>query len=486
MRFIATFLILANYAVAEPSPTLTSKDVLRHVAPDGSGIPLLAKTVGELEKQSKAVKLTAKAINIYEFGSDVIESINFDEFFKSNVTTKRDHNWRGITLVGTKNTKGDAFIIDAIPGPSSKQVLKQFPDFASDLDMRIEDQPTKDEKRGFAMQVAAFSHTGGMNHRNVQEGGSYALKFLSPDNMKTLPPEKDQAVLADLKTTLPQTMKIANTYLKLQPGITTSGDSTIVKTKIDLQFEALEEDFPDLGEYFINLFDSFDFDAHLVYEDAKGNTLWKTHISSGKRRIELSFLAKDGKLIPTNKKGEPEFAHALDLSGLKNHKGKAIASIFGDVLGIKFAAKDVTLSQAYQDGDIANFSAKLVSLPPPEVTGRALGIIPPWLIDAMIPGSIDEYARKFSEGLMHGSEGSGTYLTGTFDTRSPENNRLAIKGQSLLIDNFFVNFGMRVVQSYIWPNPDVIADAHMLANKILTAFANDLNQLAAAEAQMVH
>ncbi len=457
------------------------KDIFKNIDAKTDGLKLSASALNELHGYSEHVSLTPGAYKVYEFGSEIIESVSFDDFFKSKLTTNRTDDWRGLSLIGL--AKKPKFVIDAIKGPSNENDIKQFAEFATDLDMRIEEKPIQDEKRGYGIRSLTYANSGPLNHRHVQAFAGNTFKFLAAENVAMIAQGKktlDEGILHELNTSLPKSMKMVTKYLDFKPGITIKGTDvkyTEVKTKIYLDFTALSEDYEELGEFLENLFDSFDFDAKIYLKDQLDQTLWQASMVSSNRTVELSFVTKDGKLIPQANDGRPLFDQALDLASIREHSGTVVTEVFGDVLGLKFNAKGMTLSHEYKDGEIAKFETRLTKIPPPVISGRALGIFPSWMIDAAIPGSIDEYARKFTAGILHGSKGKGTFATGRFNTKNPESNAVSIHGTTLFIDNFFVNFGLSVVQSYIWPTPEVISDAHALGTKILGFFAADVSAL---------
>ena len=115
-------------------------------------------------------------------------------------------------------------------------------------------------------------------------------------------------------------------------------------------------------------------------------------------------------------------------------------------------------------------------MPPPKIEGRLLGMLPEWAIDLTIPGTIQGHARTFSEGMLRANRGEGSFLAAKIDTQTT-NAKLDVRLGTEIIDNFMLRVGMRIAQSYLWPDPEVIKDAWKLATDGVTALDSDMQRL---------
>ena len=248
----------------------------------------------------------------------------------------------------------------------------------------------------------------------------------------------------------------------------------------------MEKDYPDLAEYLDRLLSRFELRANASYVLAGGPKLISLALDSKSKSINFEFLTANGNILAMDKDGQPDFERSLRLDTMTKHSGEIIVDASGEVLGLSFKAHDVTLSNEYVDGPIMRSGGRLVKLPKPKIEGRALGFIPTWAIDLTIPGSLDGYLQMVTDGLKRGESGKGTYLLTTLDSRDPDHNRVATEMGTLLVDNFFINFGLRVAQKFIWPSRAVLRDMKNLGERFAGQIAGDLTRLERLASAVAH
>ncbi|CBL44995.1 Hypothetical protein HDN1F_14120 [gamma proteobacterium HdN1] len=200
------------------------------------------------------------------------------------------------------------------------------------------------------------------------------------------------------------------------------------------------------------------------------------HLSIDSEKLMGRFEAyvKDGYLVPVKngkEVGEPlvgMFAKPwhLDLVGESRM----------DILGVITDMRNLKLSLDFapQTGG-AKTVASLRTMPEVTVSGRALGLIPTGFIDAFMPSNIESVMQEFLQVLCEGNDGRG--LVASMEFRQPATGGLATLETHTTfegLNNFFVQFGMGIVNHRLVPNPDVSRDLRRLLFDTQQAFSVDL------------
>jgi hypothetical protein len=482
-NLVATFGVCSSiaYQPAFGLAPLRGVDVLRESAKEGKGLLIGAETVAAIHANIRGLRISPNALATYQYASDVIEHIDLGQVFESKLPVKVGPNERLFSLTGRHVE--ERFVIDA-PRQSLAELKPTEPfEFSTELRVLRNRNPLPEEELGYGLKPAVDANSGDLNHRILLGLTGGVLRLLSPANLELLRGERshDEAVMDELAETLPDFNRLLTRLVDIRPSIVTEmaagGKVSHLKTSVILRVEKLRPRYPALADYLERLL-SIEIDAKIVQRLTSGKNVAVIDLHTKTRSLRVEYYTKDGKLVPFDDEKELSEAEAIDMATLQSLQTDSIASFDVSVLGLRIIAKDIVMRTSYRDSAIAVFDSRLTAIPTPKIEGRLLGILPGWAIDLTIPGTIEGYARTFCQGILRANRGQGTYAHLAVDTKGPK-TRLAMKGGTEIIDNFFLGVGLRIVQSYVWPEPDVIEDGWKLLGAHVAALDKDLQRLLA-------
>ncbi|MBM4251773.1 MAG: hypothetical protein FJ146_07360 [Deltaproteobacteria bacterium] len=473
-------------------------DVARQAHDGGRGIEVLGAYWQSVHQYAKNLRFTDSAKKAYEMVNDIIQTVDFQAFLTSHLALVTPDGARVFLLKGA--TASDALTVDYEKARLGSYVPARPFDFAAEISVRADAKPIPQVKRGFVIGAQVAANAGELSHRTMLRSLDGIMQVLEPQNVARLPVEaggQNLTLLArkargEVLQTLPDTIKYLERYQKInfEPKIeqhkATGKEFTRVHLSMAIDIPAVERDYPDLAHYLDRLITSFDLNIGGRYQLPNGLSLFNFTFNSETSEINLELVTADGAVIPVDDKGQPHAEAALHLAELQSHSGLMVINARGGALGLEFDLHDLHSSFDFKEGPVMHSGGRIVSLPPPKVTGRALGIFPTWAIDLSIPGSIDEYATMITQGILKGANGKGTYLRQTVDTRDPKATKVTVDMGTMLVDNFFVNFGMRVVQKFVWPSEDVLGEMRQALVDFSGHVANDLVRLSVVPADIAH
>jgi hypothetical protein len=460
-------------------------DVVRDIREDHQGAVSAAYAAKLASQYAHNITLSQTAKSAYEFANYFMQSVDFDAVLKAPFAKVLPEGERSFALTGTG--KGQNFAVEYRKATVDDLQVAGMWSFAGDVRIREDKNPIPGEDRGFGVRSDMKLSSGDVSHRTMGRVVGGVLRVIDPTNLGMLTGPNNDAnasldakAMNDLGTTLPNFHGMMEKYIKLTPGLRVdgTGDSAItdISAKGVVNLSQIRKNYPDFGKYLETLNDMIHIEFASRQELPGGLRVNEVTWNSGSRTFTLHAKTQGGKVIPFDKDGRPHPEAAFAPDNLESLNTNMISDMTATVLGLTIKVHGVTLSTSFKNGAVAEGEVRLQKLPPPVIEGRALGIIPA----SFLPGSIQTYAKKFSEGLLRGSKGAGTYAKINIDTRDPKNTLTSAVAGTEFIDNFFINFGVRVAQAYIWPNEKVLASGWKNFTDGADAFSKDMDRLAAA------
>lgn len=467
-------------------PPLRLADVIANSAPDAQGTRIAADTVVAIHSNIHSLNIAPAAIQTYEFTSDLIEHVNLGGVFESKLPVTSAANERLFNLTGTKQKQ--SFLIDA-PRLRSEVEYEPRPfEFVGELRVRRNQNPIPDEALGYGLKSKLIADVGTINHRILMRYVSGLLGLIDPNNLDLLREQRshDAATLDEFASTFPNAYDLTNRYLDYQPNIKTleveSKRINHVATVATLKVDKLKKRYPALSQWIERLL-TMGLQLDITQRLPSGHTIVRWRINFDTRSFVQELYTFEGKLVPFDDHAKLDLANGVDLANINSINTTSLVNYNLDVLGLKISGRNIVVDASYQDGPIASFVTRVKELPTPSIEGRFLGVLPSWAIDMTIPGNMEDYARRFCQGTLAANSNEGSFSLLRIDTTKPT-TLVEAKGGTEIVDNFFLKTGLRIIQSYLWPEPDVIHDAWRLSSAYVNALNMDLQKLVATQTRV--
>ena len=465
-------------------------DVFRESRADGRGIEILSESWRGIHYLTKNLKFTERADHAYQVTTDAIQTFDFKSIIGSSIATKSNDGASVFLLKGESVNK--SFTVDYIRGQLGSDNPRNPFDFAAEIKVREEKKPIPEVDKGYALGTKVRLNIGELSHRELLRSLRGIMVLLEPRNLSQLPTSSNDQTMSplgrkmagELALTLPETNSFLEKYnkLKFSPVIEkiSAADIEMNRVKIDVRFkiDELADDYPALGDYLHAMLNSANIKVEGHYDLESDLRLFNFKLSSDKKTLALEFVTAAGAVIPTDADGQAHPEAALYVDTIRQHQGKFVLKAGGEALGLNFALNEIQFATHFHDGPVMHSGAKLTKIDPLKVSGRALGIFPLWAIDLSIPGSIDEYASMLTNGMLRGVAGKGTYVSQTVDTQDAKSTKFELETGTMIVDNFFLSFGMRMAQNFIWPSREVLSDIRLLTENLTGKLSNDLDRMA--------
>ncbi len=219
--------------------------------------------------------------------------------------------------------------------------------------------------------------------------------------------------------------------------------------------------------------------------DKRGDLL-SANINSKTLRGQINMYVANGRILPVKHNKV-----ILDAPAIPDNKPWEIFAQLEatvSVLGINIhlqntSARIHTLSTSEE----FKLVGQITQVPTIRIDGNALGIFPTWMAEIPLPATFHEIITEFLTAACQGNDGNGVLAGIHFKPASSgETSNLIAKVEFEGLQNFFVRFGMSIVNDRIIPDNRAQNELDDLFYDVQTAFASDLKGFESAVAKQLN
>lgn len=467
----AFIFFLARPLAAKESPPFTTRDAFCGPGEDCVALSPIKKWTEAQWYIFQTFELTPTAQTVVRITSDAFQALSLDQLIASQFALVLPDQTRIYSFTGTSDS--DKYSVYYRKSLVREFPLRKFLDGGLQFGIQLNDGIKDRYGRGYRLSWEGSILTDELTHKTQLELSQRQLKVLDPKNLSKISPPTGELfpgnsgfsrkVLDDISSTFGGFMNFVSKFGSINSNIdvveNTGQPYTKVSIRAKLKVENIKSNYPNLGIYLARMMQFLGLKLNSILFTKDGLKLWTLSYDSGEHAISMSFNTVEGALVPEDESGTPALSKKLFLSTVQEFTGHMKSTAHISVYGLRIISRDTQFAVNYKDGQIAELTWRLTKMPVPTFKGALFGIMPPGLIDLMMPGNLREYSRMFAHGLVKGNEGRGTFGSLRIDSKV-ENKTIAHATTSMeLKDNFYLNIGLRVVNDYLWPSPETAEDS---------------------------
>ena len=465
----------------------TFEDAILKIGPDMKGQESAIENIEILHKIITQTRSDETSLEFLDYLDDSLQEFDFKKLYEYPVLTSIDNGYRGVVLAGI-NEK-DAYYIGIIPKNYNDIILRNFGSFKSEVSLKKIDKSIVGY-RSFSGRMKTKIALTKYCHINLLSFIEGLLQIIDPANIKSLDSKEStvftnitgdaKKVINEFNNSYPQLSVILDRYIHLRSLCEIKMHNNIPYTHFNLKcsgiYKTIKKDYPLIAKYIDQFKDVIK--TSVASKNSKGNTILDMDFDCSKDFFAISLYTKSGKLIPYNEKKEPVFDDAFLLTDLKTYDFNLESKLFFNAYGLKYQNDKILSKCKYLNTPkMSALSLKLAEVSKTKVFGRKYHVIPKWLIDFMIPASIDQLIYELVHVMLNANEGKGSSIQIEFDLRKQENIFFKSTASSEFVDNFFIKLELGIWRSILKTNSKTIDQINNLCSKSLDSLINDLNSM---------
>lgn len=228
----------------------------------------------------------------------------------------------------------------------------------------------------------------------------------------------DQRILDKISDSAPTLLALIRRLTDIRNIVDTPTDKfgpsiTQINLRQTIKLDILKAHYTQAYEQYAVIFEHLSFSTRIV--TAQGKQIAAVHYNAETKMFNVKMTVSDGGIVLTDQSETPT-AEIIYPTKIKTLDYTVSNDIFVNIFGLKIYIDQLTMNSQYTrntlaDSEQTEMTMVLNQLPNVRVEGALLHFVPPWLIDALIPGTIESaIAEAFSEAVK-GRGGQGAVIT---------------------------------------------------------------------------
>lgn len=232
---------------------------------------------------------------------------------------------------------------------------------------------------------------------------------------------RDQLILQKLNESAPTVLALVNRLVTIdnivdRPVEPFGQSMTPISIRHTIKLDALKNYYKSAYDLYGPIFEHLSLTTRLL--TTEGTQIARIHYNADTKMFGFDMTISDGGIVLSDPYGVPT-SETIYPTKLQRLDYSVTNDIFVDVFGLKIYIDHLTLNSAYSrvkssDSDKAEVTMVLNQLPDIRVEGALLHFVPPWLIDVLIPGTIESTIAGAFSGAVNGRSGEGLLMALSF------------------------------------------------------------------------
>ena len=487
--FVISVFGSAQILVGSANEVYTTTDALADLGSNGSGISLLHKLTSAQARALKSIAYSAETKKVYELANETVRELDFDQLLDSPYATKMKDGT--FVFPFRSSMESGRYKVNFVRKPIHDQEVNKFLDSSFHFGVKENPSIKSDPERGYGVLSEGILVVDEFDHHFLGRLGKNHLLVLDPSNLRSLT-AKNSDVFAgvtglarnyinDLAKTLPVSLDLIDSLVDPEIKFQSVTDKKIeqldVLVRLKLDIQSLKQKHRHLGDHIERMMKELSFVSSSTLQTSDNLVLIRGVLNLAENKLEIRFRTARGLLVPMSNDGDAVVSRGIDLAKINRFSGKIITSFRAKVYGLTIENKGIESSLEYQDGETALLKSKLLKVPVAKFRGGLFGFLPPDFLDVMMPGSLEGYAKIFGDGLVHGNGGKGAFAEIRFGPSVDAKSTMRWRVTAELKDDFFLTFGLRILNDYIWPSDETLADMQGISAQVATCLDKDIQKL---------
>jgi hypothetical protein len=461
------FLCCTGSAAADRAYTV--RDAFEAIGPPGEGLQSGYQMADALGRMLLETELDAQTDAFFDFWQQSLRQFDLQALYRAPYLADTQDGFRAVLFHG--RSLPDKYAVrlncrEAIDPDAMAHLGNLGAEFAlKQKRSEINGQNAFEARIEAQMAMKQFSHGA------VAAWIDGMQQVIDPENIARLasPPSEVFAAVEgparkpvdDYYQFFPAQTRFFDRYVQLKSFLVLESRDGRTYTRLSLEMSprlpAFAQDFQHLHAYFKKVKGVVGMSLRLKTLD--GLNITTCEVDTRPLGFFWTFNTRRGKLIPFDDAGEPDFSREFSLTEIDRYRMNAYSSERISLYGVEVNSGEALTRIDYQRlPQGARFDLRVIDIPTPEISGRALGVVPLFLVDVMIPSNIEELARQFVTVLAKGNHGEGSWMQIQWDESRPADAVVRLQAHTELLDNRFVNIALRAWGRRIHPDPATIEE----------------------------
>ena len=288
-------------------------------------------------------------------------------------------------------------------------------------------------------------------------------------------------ILNGISNDFPDFFRITSQYCNIENIVSTNNknaeDSLAFNIRARLNREALSIHYPEVGKLLEKWREIVEFKAHIF--DKHDQLMGMVELDSINNLFTMQFRIRSDRFIPMHDKEILKTNNGFSLTGAGFTQFKIACNIHLNIVGmkIKIDTLPVVLDYRHRVGG-PYLKARLVQAPQKiETDGSVYGVIPVWMIDLLIPSSVQEIMNSFFQTLAMGNDGNGSVIRIYSFQEQASKQSFLLNTDAEVLANGTLKLGFNLQRKFFALPPELLVEIRAFKKQLWNALYHDFQRI---------
>ena len=288
-------------------------------------------------------------------------------------------------------------------------------------------------------------------------------------------------ILSGISSDFPDLFRIVSQYCKIENIVSadnkTAGDTLAFNIKVRLNREAFSVRYPELGKFLKKWREIVTFKARIF--DKQEQLMGMVELDSTNNLFSMQFRILSDRFIPVHDNGTRKINNGFSLTGTGSTQFKIVCDIQLDIVGLqlKIDTLPVLLDYRHSGGGL-DLKARLNQVPQKiEAGGSVYGVIPVWMVDLMIPATVQDIMNGFFQTLAMGNDGNGSVVKIYSFPEQASKQSFLLNTEAEVLANGTIKLGFNLQRKFFAMPPELLVEIRAFKKQLWNALYQDFQRI---------
>jgi hypothetical protein len=288
-------------------------------------------------------------------------------------------------------------------------------------------------------------------------------------------------ILNGISNDFPDFFRITSQYCNIENIVSSNNknaeDSLALNIKARLNREALSIHYPEVGKLLEKWREIVKFKARIF--DKQDQLMGMVDLDSINNLFTLQFRIRSDRFIPLHDKEILKINNGFSLTGGDFTQFKIVCDIHLNIVGmqLKIDTLPVILDYRHRVGG-PDLKTRLVQVPQKiETNGSVYGVIPVWMVDLLIPSTVQEIMKSFFQTLAMGNDGNGSMIRIYSFPDQASKQSFLLHTDAEVLANGTLKLGFNLQRKFFALPPEFLVEIRAFKKQLWNALYHDFQRI---------
>jgi len=287
-------------------------------------------------------------------------------------------------------------------------------------------------------------------------------------------------ILSGISNDFPDLFRIVSQYCDIENIVSannnTGGDSLTFNIRVRLNREAFSMQYPEVAKFLKKWREIVTFKARIF--DKQDQLMGMVELDSTNNLFSMQFRILSDRFIPMHDNGTRKINNGFSLTDAASTQFKIVCDIHLNIVGMQLKIDKLAVLLDYRhSGGGPHLKARLAQVPQKiEAGGSVYDVIPVWMVDLMIPATVQDIMNSFFQTLAMGNDGNGSVIKIYSFPAQASKQSFLLNTDAAVLANGTIKLGFNLQRKFFAMSPELLVEIRAFKKQLWNALYHDFQR----------